>query len=273
MNWLQSLIYGVISGLTEYLPVSSLAHQRILHSLFGVSQSDPICDLLVHLAVLFAVFTTCKDLLHQFRGGSVQVHNRRSQQRVQNSYSMRLVKTAFFPMIITMIILAYIRKGDVSLISVAIFSIINGILIYLPNRMLQGNKDASGMSVADSWIVGLAGSLSVLGGVSRIGATVSVATMRGADRNKALSWALILSVPALVVLCGLDFFNIVFYSGVINVLGNLLGYILAIIGSYFGAVASIMLVRYITSHTSHIWFAYYSWGVGLFSFILYLIVV
>ena len=56
MNWLQSLIYGLISGLTEHLPVSSLAHQRILHSLFGVSQSDPICDLLVHLAVLFAVF-------------------------------------------------------------------------------------------------------------------------------------------------------------------------------------------------------------------------
>ena len=54
MNWLQGIIYGLISGFAEFLPVSSHAHQRITLYLFGVEGRDPVLSFVVRLAGSFA---------------------------------------------------------------------------------------------------------------------------------------------------------------------------------------------------------------------------
>lgn len=274
LNWLQSLIYGLVSGLTEFLPLSPQAHQRLLMCLFGASQRDPVRDLLVHLSVLLAIFFGCSELLTQFRKETTpHAQQYRSRHAAHSSFVSRLVRMAVFPLTIGMIILSYINNGDASLLSVAVLSVINGIVLYIPNRMLQGNKDASAMSLVDSWAIGIAGAFSVFSGISRIGCMVSTALMRGADRNKALNWALILSVPSIIVMSFVDLFGIFFSAGGINFWSNFFGYLLSAIASFGGAYASIILVRLLTARINYSWFAYYSWGFGLFSFILYLTVV
>ena len=67
MNWLQSILYGLISGLSEFMPVSSFAHQSILRELFGVNGKDVVQDLFVHLAALVAVIYGCNNLLEQIK--------------------------------------------------------------------------------------------------------------------------------------------------------------------------------------------------------------
>ena len=67
MNWLQSLIYGLVSGITEFLPISSSAHQIILQKMFGQSGADPLQNLLVHLALLFALFTGGRSFIDHLR--------------------------------------------------------------------------------------------------------------------------------------------------------------------------------------------------------------
>jgi hypothetical protein len=78
--------------------------------------------------------------------------------------------------------------------------------------MLQGNKDAKSMSSIDSILIGAVGGLSVFGGISRIGCTSSVAVARGADRQQAIKWSLLLSVFALASLCCLDLYQLFFYN-------------------------------------------------------------
>ena len=57
MSWLESLIYGLVSGFSEFLPISSRAHQDLMLLLFGVEGHDPIRDMLVHATMLFSIYS------------------------------------------------------------------------------------------------------------------------------------------------------------------------------------------------------------------------
>lgn len=274
MNWFQSLFYGLISGFTEFMPISSRAHQDVLLSIFGCSEHDPIRNFIVHITALFVLISVCKDLFTQLhREKHARGHHTRGLRNTQTTYFARLVRSATLPLTVSMILISYVYKGDLNLLSAAAFLLINGIVLYIPCRMLQGNKDAQSMSVFDSWIIGLSGAFSVISGISRIGSSISVGLIRGADKKNALNWALALSVPALLVLIGVDFFGIIFANSPFRFWNNFLNYLLTLVGAGFGSYLSIRLIRFITNRMNYIGFAYYSWGMSLFSFILYLVIV
>ena len=275
MNWFESFIYGIVSGVAEFLPISSQAHQNLLMQLFGVEMRDPVRDLLVHLAILLALLSGCKVTLgHIRREQNQQLHNRnRYRHSSRLLLDMRLIKNAAVPMLIGMLIISYVFKQKNNLLLISLFLLINGILLFVPERMMQGNKDVRGMSAIDSLLIGISGALSSLPGISRIGSTTSTAIARGADRQCALNWALLLSIPALVILMGLDIISIFSTAGSLDVWGSLLTYLLSAVGAYFGGYASIMLMKFLTVRAGYYGFAYYSWGAALFAFLLYLTVV
>ena len=98
MNLIESIVYGVVSGLTEIFPVSSQANQMVLRQLFGVPQKEPIRDFLVHIAVLCAILLACRGMFAKIKREQVLAHRMRrnpSQIRaLKGVYDMRLVKTA-----------------------------------------------------------------------------------------------------------------------------------------------------------------------------------
>ena len=64
MDWIQTILFGLVSGLTEILPVSADAHQAILTKLFGQT-SAPLLQLIVHAAVLIALSQHCGEQIGQ----------------------------------------------------------------------------------------------------------------------------------------------------------------------------------------------------------------
>lgn len=275
LSWLESLIYGLVSGLAEFLPVSTHAHQQLLLHLFGAESSDPVRDLFVHLALLFSIFTGCRTLTDQIRRErKIQLQSRRGNRHTSRALlDLKLVKNASVPMLIGLLVLSYVSDTNSSLLITAVFLIFNGVLLYLPERMIQGNKDVRGMTLFDSLLIGISGALSVFPGISRMGSTASAAVARGADRQHALNWAFLLSIPALALLTGLDLVAIFTYAGEINFWTNFFTYVLSIAGAYVGGCVSIKLVKLLTVNVGFYGFAYYSWGAALFTFILYLTVV
>ena len=129
------------------------------------------------------------------------------------------------------------------------------------------------MSLLDSYLIGIAGALSAFPGISRIGSSTSVAYARGAVRQNALNWALLLSIPALVALMGMDILNIITNISAVNFWSSFLYYILAAGSTYIGGCFGILLMKFLTVRTGFSGFSYYSWGAALFTFILYLTVV
>lgn len=273
MIWVENFLYGLLSGFSEFLPVSSNAHQLVFRELFGM-QVNPLLDLIVHLAALLSVLFGCRGMLARIRREkmaqrrSTRLRNRKA--RGSGSYTARLIRTATIPLIIVLMLQSVIAS-DASKLLVILFLILNGTVLILPEYMRQANKDARSMSGLDGILLGFFGGLSALPGISRTGVVTAFAVARGADRQHAVDWALLLGIPALVVLAGLDVFSIA--SSGIGVISFpiVISYILAAVAAAFGGYFGIRFIRFLAVRLDFSGFAYYSWGVALFVFILYLI--
>ena len=274
MSLLQSVFYGLISGLSEFLPVSSQAHQSILLRLFGMDAREPLRDLLVHIAVLLALFTGCRAMISRIqREKSILSRGRRGRRNITGTtYELRLIRSATLPMLLVLLINFSTRQIGSSMTALALLLVINGVALIIPEHSRQANKDARSMTGFDGILIGILGGLSALPGISRIGMITSYGLLRGADRQKTINWALLLSIPALILLCIMDLV-FMFTSGVGSVsFAIVCGYILSAAAAYLGAYLSIIFIRFLTVRSGNTGFAYYCWGAALFAVILYLIV-
>lgn len=272
MSILQSLLYGLVSGATEILPVSSQAHQGMMLRLFGVSSSQPLRDFLVHIAILLALWFSCQTVLRRYmRENRVRSSARRTYS-TRGQYDLRIVKTAAVPLVIGQIVYFATARMQYSCAWIALFLLINGVILILPEYMSHGNKDAATMSGLDGVVMGVCGALSAFPGVSRNGTISSYCVARGASRQNAFNWIMVLSVPALVLMCLLDLINIFTIGVSITSFLDFLGYFISAIAAFGGAYLGYLLLRLLTAQSNYSVFAYYSWGAALLSFTLYLIV-
>ena len=271
MSFIQSIIYGFVSGLTEFLPVSSGGHQTLLRELFGISQGAPVLDVLIHIAIILAIIYNCRAYLRRLLLVSRSTAKTRALRNDRsNIYDYRLIVSSALSMVFVMLILFFVGHFGDELVYVALFALINGVILYVSAHMPQGNKESRHMSMFDSAFIGLFGAFSVLPGISRVGASLSGAVWRGADKQKAINWVLVLSIPAMLMLLLFDFIAII--TGGIGALSFLIlfGYLFAFAFAFAGASLGIYILRYFVMHATLSSFAYYSWGVALLSFILYL---
>lgn len=274
MNWLESFIYGLVSGLAEFLPISSQAHQTILLKLFGYSNGNGLQNFLIHLALLLSILTSCRNMLERLSREN-KLYERTKHQRGRRGErksigDLRIAKTATVPMVIMLCFSGLTASLKLNFPILGLLLLLNGLLIFIPQRMLQGNKNSMLMSQFDSILIGFLGGLSVFPGISRIAATTSAAIARGADKQNALSWSILLSIPALLIMMVFDIIGI---SAANAVPVNFWGCLLSIISAYLGGYLSLTLMRSIISRANLAGFAYYSFGTSLLTFILYMIVV
>lgn len=273
MSLLDSIIYGLISGLAELLPVSALSHQTLLLRLMGETQRDPIRDLLIHIAVILALITACRPMLSRLQRERRIVHSKRRGigHTANGLYDLRLIKTAAVPLIICSLLTVSTNKLGNSLIYIALFSLINGLILIAPEYMRSGNKDARSMTGLDGIIFGLCGALSVFPGISRIACLHTYASARGVSKQHGLNWALLLSIPALVLYCAIDILGV--FTVTLNTISFSIfaGYIFSALSAFLGGYAAITIAQFLTVRTGFSGFAYYSLGLSFFSMILYLI--
>lgn len=273
MRLLHCILYGFIYGFSELIPVSGRAHQQILQYIFGMDTNEPILDFLVHTGVLLAVIVGDFPAISRLR------RDRRLYRRTPKShsrdmrgiYEIRIVKTASVLMIIGLLLYTFLGKDETSLVMLAITSIFSGGILLITDHMPQGNKDSRSISALDAVSIGLGCALSAVPGISRVGMTLSISSARGAEKSYAYHWALLLSIPALIVYMGLDIlFLFTVGPGTVSFL-LVIYYLLSAAAAFAGGYAAISFMRYLTVRTGFSGIAYYNIGVALFTFILYLI--
>ena len=275
MNFFESIVYGIVSGLTEIFPVSSQANQMVLRQLFGINQKEPIRDLLVHIAVLFAILLSCRGVFAKIRREQVLAHRMRrnpSQIRtLKGVYDMRLVRTAAPVMMVGMLANLFFQGFYQNRPLFSLVLLINGALTLVPTYLHQGNRDARTMTSLDGMLIGIAAALSAIPGISRNGAIMFMTLIRESDKRNGVTWALMLSVPAVAVLILLDIVAI-FTVGIGTItLAVFLGYLLSMMFAFAGAFLGVSVIRMLIEHSDYSGFAYYDFGLALFSFVLYLI--
>ena len=272
LNWLQSLLYGAISGFGEFLPIDPVSHRKLLLLLMGAEKS-PLLEFSVHLACLLSLLLSCwpqlSKLQRERRMAAVPARRRRRQPDLRVLKDLRFLKTALIPLLFGFVLMNWTGRVEEKLWLTAVFLVINGVLLYLPPYFPSGNKDSQTVSGLDGLFFGLGGILGVIPGISRITGLTTVGQLRGCGRSYILDMGLLLSIPALAVLCFLDIASMFATGAALSgalVLSCLLAAAAAFAASYFG----IIFIRFLAVKVGFSGFAYYSWGAALFAFILYL---
>ena len=201
ITMIQSILYGLVCGFAEFLPVSSQAHRSILNCLFGVDQEEPLMVMFLHIGALLALIISSMSLLQRFqREMEIKRLARRRSRRQPDELAlldMSIVKTACTVLLIGFVFYFEAAALHGNLPMVAIFLVVNGLILHVPLYLPKGNKDARTMSRLDAMLLGLGSALAMLPGVSRIGVSTSVGISRGAAPQNAYKWALLISIPAL----------------------------------------------------------------------------
>ncbi len=275
MGWLQSMIYGLVSGLAEFLPISSLGHEVLLFRILGIDAASAFARLMNHMALMATIIFSCKSSLknlYQEWELNCRPFRRRSRQPNKRSVcDVSLIKTAFFPLALGFFCYPYTSRLLDDVAWVAFFLAINGVFLIIPAYIWSGNKDSLSMSRFDSVLFGVFGALGVIPGISRMAATTLIGSLRGADRQQTLHWSLLLSIPALCFLIGFDLRDLILTGFGVQ---GFMGLIQCVIGSGFaflGGNFAIQLMRFLSYKTGYAGFSFYCWGAALFMFVLYLI--
>lgn len=275
-TWIESLLYGLISGLTDILPVSSQAHKTIYLKLIGQNSEPGILRFMIHLAILCALFSANSRQLIRMRRhvklSQIPKRRRRHPLDVNCLMDVSLLKTAMIPLVFGLMISFGTPKWNNSLPVCAVLLLVNGVILFLPNVLRSGNKDSRSMTPLDGIVIGTGCAAGLLPGISSVGAAASLSMLRGADRTYAMNMALILQIGVTIGLMVLDVLAIVSGGAGAFTPGIFLKYLVACVAAFMGTFGAIRLVRTVAEYAGFQWFACYSLGASLFAFILYLYV-
>ena len=270
------IFYGFVSGLAEFLPVSASAQSYLLSELAALDTRHPLTLLLIHAAALAVVLVQCRHRIGHMQR-ELYLHYQPQGRRKRQPDRMTVLdgKLAITVSLVAAAMLAFsnvvYEKGS-SLLLLAVTLSISGILVYLPQFRPSANRDSRHMSRLEAVGLGICAGAGVVPGISRMGTFLSVAQLRGCEKRYILDIALLMSVPVLAMLVLLDLISLL-VLGFAAVTGQMVLFsFLAGAAAFGGAWLSVAIVRYLCAGSGYGVLAYYSWGLAVFSFILYLIV-
>ena len=276
LNWLQSLLFGFVSGLTDILPVSAQAHRTLMLKFFGVSAATSLMGLLLHLSVFAALYLSNQGQFTKMNRARalarVPKKKRKRPLDVRSMMDWSLVKTMLVPTIIGLLLYKYVQQMQTNLLTIALCLFINGVILYIPQFLPSSNKDSRTLYRLEGVAMGLGCTASILPGISTIGAMVSIGSVCGVERLYSLNMALIIKMFLLAGLMVYDVLGII--SGGVEALSLALiaRYLVTAALSFGASMGGIRLLRRLAADHSYALFGVYCWGLALFIFVLNLVV-
>jgi undecaprenyl-diphosphatase len=271
MTLLQAIVLGIVQGLTEFLPVSSTAHLRIVPAIFGWhfkynhGSNDPgsafsaIVQLGTALAILIYFW---RELLHVTVAWMRGLYDRSVRGSLEYMLGWYLILATIPVGVAGLIFKHQIETGarNLWLISCAMIGL--ALLLYAAERTGRRERDEEQLNTTDALVVGTAQMFSLIPGSSRSGTTITAGLFRGLTREAAARFSFLLSVPA-VVLSGA--YEAATAKGN-NPGAGLTG--IALLFAFIVGLASIAwLMRWLTQHTTFI-FIWYRVALGILLIVL-----
>jgi undecaprenyl-diphosphatase len=188
-------VLGLVQGLTEFIPVSSTAHLRVVPALLGQPDPGAAYTAVIQLGTLIAVLVYFAKDLAALPGAMI---------RATGSFEARLpllLAVGTLPIVICGLIFKKQVEGDLrSLYVVATALIVVGMVMVLVEHLTSdrdSHRPLSALTMTDAILVGLAQASALIPGVSRSGATICMILMLGFTRSDAARFSFLLSIPAI----------------------------------------------------------------------------
>lgn len=200
MSWLEAIVLGIAQGLTEYLPISSTAHLRIVPAFAGWEDPGALFTAVIQLGTMVAVVIFFwRDLLRITRTWALSL--RRPELRRQLDARMGwYVIVATIPIgVFGFLFRDQIETGARSLYLIGAVLIALGLVLLAADMVSRRVREVGQVTGKDAVWVGLAQALALVPGTSRAGATITAGLLLGLKRDAAARFSFLLSIPAIVL--------------------------------------------------------------------------
>ena len=190
----QSLILGVVQGLTELLPISSSAHLNLIPWIFNWDIPESF-DVALHFGTLLAIaIFFFKDWIELIKGGYKQVVKK--EKSFEGKMFWYLVAATIPGGIIGYILDHFVGDalGNMPLL-IAIALIVMGIILYVVDKKAPNKTKYEEMNFKQTFIIGISQALAFIPGVSRSGVTMTTGRLMGVDRASTAKYSFMLSAP------------------------------------------------------------------------------
>ncbi|HEX8759543.1 MAG TPA: undecaprenyl-diphosphate phosphatase [Pseudonocardiaceae bacterium] len=262
MSWLQALVLGLVQGLTEFLPISSSGHLRIVSEIFFGDDAGAAFTAVTQLGTEAAVLIYfARDIGHLvatwFRGFvSAQI-------RATPDYRIAwLVIIGTIPIgVLGFIFEDQIQTSGRNLWIISSTLIIFGLVLAAAERCGRQRRQLKQLTVTDGVVMGLAQAMALVPGVSRSGGTISAGLFLGLTRPTAVRYSFLLAIPA-VIAAGLFQIPDVFAVGGPGLQPSVAQMVVAtLLAAAVGYAAIAWLLRYVERHSVYL-FVWYRLALG-----------
>jgi undecaprenyl-diphosphatase len=249
----QAIVLGIVQGLTEYLPVSSTAHLRIVPAFMGWEDPGAAFTAVTQLGTMAAVLLYFRaDLWRIARTwlASLRQPELRGELDARMGWYILLgtIPIAIFGFVFS----DQIESGARDLYLIGTTLILLGLLLLYAEHVARRDRDLTDIKRRDGIVIGFAQACALVPGVSRSGATITAGLFLGFDRESAARYSFLLSVPAVVLSGVFELRDIGGEEGA-GVVPTLIATVLAFVVGY----ASIaFLLSWLTRHSTAIFVAY-----------------
>ena len=207
LQWWQSIILGIVQGMTEFLPISSTGHLNVVEKLMGLNIDDP--GVTAYTAVIqvgamaAAIVYFWRDIVRIASGwfGGLRSRDRRGPDyRMGWAVIVGVAVTAVLALVFKNQI-----EGPLRNLWVIVSAFIGwGLVMLAADRLGKQRRGEDSITVVDGLLLGLVQAISLIPGVSRSGATISGGLFMGLDRVTATRMSFFLGIPTLVAAGGFE---------------------------------------------------------------------
>lgn len=261
MTILQAIVLGLVQGLTEFIPISSTGHLKIVPEMLGWGDPGAAASAVIQFGTILAVLIYFARDIGRLTAGFFRGLRSRRFLEDPDSAEAWYVVIATIPIVVLGVLLKkQIETTFRSMWVVTVAVIFVAVLMQLSERYvrLRGVRAEGDFTARDALIIGLGQCLSLVPGSSRSGSTIMTALFRRIPHASAARFSFIMSIPAITAA---GVFELVAEWKHLDELGWLpIG--VAIVVAFVSGWASIwFLLRYLKTHTTHI-FVYYRYALG-----------
>jgi undecaprenyl-diphosphatase len=264
MSLFQAIVLGIVQGLTEFLPISSTAHVKVVPVVLGWGDPGVAFTAIIQLGSIAAILWYFWDDLSQVTGGMI----RAVRQGKYDSPDFRLglgillgtIPIVFFGLLIKLFIPDFDNSPLRNSSTIAVVSIVMALLLAAAEVWGQRRRNFEALTMKDGITMGLAQALALIPGVSRSGSTLTAGLFMGLERATAARFSFLLGVPA-ITLAGLVELKGLLDNGMgaIGVVPLIGGLIAAVVSSY---LAIFWLIRFLKQHSTWV-FVWYRLAFGV----------
>ena len=276
MTVIEAIFLGLVQGLAEFLPISSSGHLSVFQNLLGITtgESSMMFDVLLHLGTLVSVCVfywqdltnIVKECIDMVRGVGQPVPG--GQKRYSGVRLLVMMFFATLPLLLVLPLQDHVERLYDSTVFIGIAFLLTGAMLYLADRMPRGGKTEKNMRIRDALVIGLCQGVATMPGLSRSGTTITAGLSVGLNRQFAVKFSFLISIPAILGANLLQLVKAIKEGVDIAMMPTyLLGLLVAMVVGYF----ALSLVQYISRKGKFGWFAYYCWFAGVVTLILTII--